>query len=65
LSDRYDEKLDENLQQHKQVAELEEENENLKDEMAYGPMEGSVAGFGGDSSAEEQPYQQAKQRNNS
>jgi hypothetical protein len=33
LSDRYDEELDENLQQHKQVTELEKENEKLKDEL--------------------------------
>jgi hypothetical protein len=37
----------------------------LKDEMAYGPMEGSVAGFGDDMSAEEQAYQQAKQQHSS
>jgi hypothetical protein len=44
------------LQQHnKQVAELEEENEKLKDQMAVMAMEGHVlAGFGGDLSAEEQ-----------
>jgi hypothetical protein len=42
LSDRHDEELDENLQQHNQVAELEEENENLKDEMAMMAMEGHM-----------------------
>jgi cell division septum initiation protein DivIVA len=40
LSDRYDEELDENLQQHQQIAELEEENEKLKDQMAMMTMEG-------------------------
>ena len=65
LSDRYDKELDENLQQHQQIAELEEENEKLKDQMAMMAMEGSVAGFGGDLSAEEQAYQQAKQQHSS
>ena len=65
LSGRYDEGLDENLQQHQQIAELEEENEKLKDQMAMMAMEGSVAGFGGDLSAEEQAYQQAKQQHSS
>jgi hypothetical protein len=65
LSDRYDEELDENLQQHQQIAELEEENEKLKDQMAMMAMEGHVAGFGGDPSAEEQAYQQAKQQRSS
>jgi hypothetical protein len=45
--------------------ELEEENEKLKDEMAMMAMEGHVAGFGGDLSAEEQAYQQAKQQHSS
>jgi hypothetical protein len=63
LSDRYDEELDENLQQDQQIAGLEEENEKLKDQMAMMmAMEGHVAGFGGDLSAEERAYQQAKQR---
>ena len=65
LSDRYHKELDENLQQHQQIAELEEENEKLKDQMAMMAMEGSVAGFGGDLSAEEQAYQQAKQQHSS
>jgi hypothetical protein len=66
LSDRYDEELDENLQQHnKQVAELEEENEKLTDQMAVMAMEGHVAGFGGDLSAEEQAYQQANKQQHS
>jgi hypothetical protein len=47
------------------IAELEEENEKLKDQMAMMAMEGSVAGFGGDLSAEEQAYQQAKQQHSS
>jgi hypothetical protein len=33
--------------------------------MAMMAMEGSVAGFGGDLSAEEQAYQQAKQQHSS
>jgi hypothetical protein len=65
LSGRYDEELDENSQQHKQVTELEEENERLKDEMAMTAVEGHVAGFGDDLSAEEQAYQQAKQQHSS
>ena len=65
LSGRYDEELDENLQQDQQVAELELENEKLKDQMAMMAMEGHVAGFGGDLSAEEQAYQQAKQQHSS
>jgi hypothetical protein len=54
-----------NLTAVQQVAELEEENKNLKDEMAMMAMEGHVAGFGGDLSAEEHAYQQAKQRHSS
>ena len=65
LRARYDKELDEALQQHKQVTELEEENEKLKDEMAMIAMEGHVAGFGDDLSAEEQAYQQAKQQHRS
>jgi hypothetical protein len=65
LSGRYDEKLDEDLQQHQQVVELEFENEELKDQMAVMATEGPVAGFGGDLSAEEQAYQQAKQQHSS
>ena len=52
-------------QHNKQVAELEEENEELKDQKAMMAMEGPVAGFGGDLSAEEQAYQQAKQQHGS
>jgi hypothetical protein len=49
------------------VLELGEENEELKDQMAVMAMEGPVAGFGGDLSAEEQAsgYQQAKQQHSS
>ena len=65
MPDRYDEELDENLQQDQQISELEEENEKLKDQMAVMAMEGHVAGFGGDLSAEEQAYQQAKQQHSS
>jgi hypothetical protein len=32
----------------------------MKDDLAYVPMEGSVAGFGDDLSAEEQAYQQVQ-----
>jgi hypothetical protein len=66
----YNEGLDENMQQYQQIVELEFENEELKDQMAMmateGPVaEGPVAGFGGDLSAEEQAYQQAKQQHSS
>jgi hypothetical protein len=57
--------LDENLQQDQQIAELEEENEKLKDQMAMMAMESHVADFGGDLSAEQQAYQQAKQQHSS
>jgi hypothetical protein len=43
----------------------QEENEKLKDEMAVMAMEGHLAGFGGDLSAEEWAYQQAKQQHSS
>jgi hypothetical protein len=51
--------LDENMQQHQQILELEEENEKLEDQMAIMAMEGplAVAGFGNELSAEEWPYQ--------
>ena len=66
LSGRYDQELVENLQQHKQVTELEEENKKLKDQMAVMAMEGHVAVFGGDLSAgKEQAYLQAKQQHGS
>jgi chromosome segregation ATPase len=60
IYDLYNEELQENMGQYGQVLELEEENEELKDQMMA--MEGPVAGFGGDLSAEEQAYQQAKQQ---
>ena len=42
----YNQELDENMQQHQQVVELEFENEKLKDQMAMMAMGGPVAGFG-------------------
>ena len=48
--------------QYGRILELEEENEELKDQKAVMAMEGPVAGFGGDLSAEEQAHQQAKQQ---
>jgi hypothetical protein len=57
--------MDENMQQFQQIVELEFENEELKDQMAMMATEGHVAGFGGDLSAEEQAYQQAKQQHSS
>ena len=61
----YNEGLDENMQQFQHIVELEFENEELKDQMAMMATEGPVAGFGGDLSAEEQAYQQAKQQHSS
>jgi hypothetical protein len=51
--------LDENMEQYQQGVELEFENEKLKDQMAVMAMEGPVAGFGNELSAEETAYQQA------
>jgi hypothetical protein len=68
LSDRYDEKPRTcSLQQHKQIVELEFENEELKDQMTMMAMGGSVAGAGDDLSAEEQAYayQQAQRQHSS
>ena len=65
IYDLYNEGLDENMQQFQHIVELEFENEELKDQMAMMATEGPVAGFGGDLSAEEQAYQQAKQQHSS
>jgi chromosome segregation ATPase len=65
LSDRYDEKLDEDLQQRQRIVELEFENEVLKDQMAMMAIEGPVAGAGDDLSAKEQAYQQAQRQHSS
>jgi hypothetical protein len=65
IYDLYNEELQENRGQYGQVLELEEENEELKNQKAMMAMEGPVAGFGGDLSAEEQAYQQAKQQHSS
>jgi hypothetical protein len=54
--------LQANMGQSGRILELEEENEELKDQKAMMAMEGPVAGFGGDLSAEEQAHQQAKQQ---
>jgi hypothetical protein len=53
------------LQQDNRIIDLEYEIQLLKDDLAYGPMEGSVAGFGDDLSAEEQAYQQAQRQHSS
>jgi hypothetical protein len=60
-----DERLQQDIEQSNRIIDLEFENQLLKDQMAYGPMEGSVAGFGGGLSAEKRAYQQAKQQHNS
>jgi hypothetical protein len=65
LDDRNNQVLDEHLQQDKRIIDLGYQIELLKDEMAYGPMGGSVAGFGDDLTAEDPPYQQATQRHSS
>jgi hypothetical protein len=55
IYDLYNEELQENMGQHGRILELEEENnEELKDQMAMMATEVPVAGFGGDRSAEEQ-----------
>ena len=46
LPDRYDEELDENLQQDQQITELEEENEKLKDHQIDGD-DGDGGPYGG------------------
>jgi hypothetical protein len=67
LSGRYHQELEEGLQQDIRIIDLEHQIQLLKDDLAYayGPMGGSVAGFGDDLSAEEQSYQQAKQQHSS
>ena len=62
IYDLYNQGLDENMQQYQQIVELEFENEKLKDQMAMMAMEGPVAGFGNELSAEESAYQQANQQ---
>jgi hypothetical protein len=65
LDDRYKQEIGECLQQDIRIIDLEHQIQLLKGDSAYGPMEGSVAGIGDDLSAEEQSYQQAKQRHSS
>ena len=62
LDDRNNQEIEERHQQGIRIIDLGHQIELLKDDLAYGPMEGPVAGFGDDLSAEEQSYQQAKQR---
>jgi hypothetical protein len=65
MCDLYKEGLQKNMQQYQQILELEEKNEKLEDQMAMMAMEGHVAGFGGDLSAEEQACQQAPKQQHS
>ena len=65
IDDRYKQEIEEGLQQDIRIIDLEHQIQLLKDDLAYGPIRGSVAGFGDDLSAEEQFYQQAKQRHSS
>ena len=65
LDDQNNHLIEERLQQDNRIIDLEFEIQLLRDDLAYGPMEGSVAGFGDDLSAEEQAYQQAKQQHSS
>jgi hypothetical protein len=65
LNDQNNQEIYERLQQNIRIIGLEYQIQLLKDEMAYGPMEGSVAGFGDDLIAEEQAYQQAKRQHSS
>jgi hypothetical protein len=60
-----DERMQKDIKQSNRIIDLEHQIQLLKDEMAYGAMEGSVAGFGDDLNAEEQAYQQAKQQHSS
>ena len=65
MDDQNNHLIEERLQQDNRIIDLEFEIQLLRDDLAYGPMEGSVAGFGDDLSAEEQAYQQAKQQHSS
>jgi hypothetical protein len=65
LNDQNNQEIDERLQQNIRIIGLEYQIQLLKDEMAYVPMEGSVAGFGDDLIADEQAYQQAKRQHSS
>ena len=65
LDDLNNHLLEERLQQDKRIIDLEYQIQLLKTDLAYGPMEGSVAGFGDDLSAEEQAYQQAQRQHSS
>jgi chromosome segregation ATPase len=65
LDDLNNHLLEERLQQDKRIIDLEYQIQLVKDDLAYGPMEGSVAGAGDDLSAEEQAYQQAQRQHSS
>jgi hypothetical protein len=62
LDARNNQEIEERLQQDIRIIDLEHQVELLKDDLAYGPMEGSVWRA---SSAEEQAYQQAKRQHSS
>jgi hypothetical protein len=57
--------MQEDIEKKHRIIDLEYQIQLLKGEMAYGAMEGSVAGFGDDRSAEERAYQQAEQQHSS
>ena len=72
LDDQNNHLIEERLQQENRIIglenriiDLESQIQLVKDDLAYGPMEGSVAGAGDDLSAEEQAYQQAQRQHSS
>jgi hypothetical protein len=65
LDDLNNHLIEERMQQDKRIIDLEYQIQLLKTDLAYGMMEGSVAGFGDDLSAEEQAYQQAQRQHSS
>ena len=66
LDDQNNHLIEERLQQENRIIDLEYQIQLVKDDLAYGPMEGSpVAGAGDDLSAEEQAYQQAQRQHSS
>jgi hypothetical protein len=66
LDDQNNHLIEERLQQDKRIIDLEYQIQLLKaDDLAYGTMGGSVAGFGDDLSAEEQACQQAQRQHSS
>jgi hypothetical protein len=65
LDDQNNQLIEERLQQENRIIDLEYQIQLVKDDLAYGPMEGSVVGAGDDLSAEEQAYQQAQRQHSS